>query len=102
MFDVNSNVEAGMIPISVMITAPTAVCFQAVNIAINLAAVLAVARAIAINSGTIRLQTPVAVVGPVAIAKRCAAHGQREQYCRAGTKYQANDIRLHESSKVSS
>jgi hypothetical protein len=64
--DVDADVEAGVIPIGVVITAPLAIGFHAVNRVGNLWAVVAVTRGFVVNAGAIvfeTLMTGVAIVG---------------------------------------
>jgi len=64
--DVDADVEAGVVPIGVMIAAPSAVVFHAVDVVVDLRTIVAVTRGVMVDAGLIvfeALVTRIAVVG---------------------------------------
>jgi len=82
----------------VVVPAPLPVGVKPVHIVTYLRAMLTVLGGIAIDSCAIRLQSLVAVVRPIPVAKRCLTHREREHDRNYGTKRQPNHMRFHHSS----
>ena len=71
--DVDAEVESVVIPIGVMLAAPLAFAIEAVDIAIDLPAVRAIAGGVAIDAFLGVAEALVAFVAPVVIGARGAA-----------------------------
>ncbi len=76
--DVNSDVEHVVIPVSLVIAAPSALLIELRNVAVNLAAVLAVLGGVAVNLGLGILQTLVTRLALVVVGTRRTAEWQRQ------------------------
>ena len=91
--EVDTNVKTRVVPIRVMVAAPTAVTVHARNIPVDLPAVLATPRGIVIDSGAISFQAPLAV-GP-AVREGGLSRRQRECNPQSRTENEANDLCFH-------
>jgi hypothetical protein len=76
--EVNPYVEVVVIPIRFMVPAPLPGCVHPGDIVIDLAAVLAVAANIAIDSGAVRLQPAMTVLFPILIRASGTAESEYE------------------------
>ena len=70
--DVDADVEAGMVPIGVMIAAPSAVVFHAVDVVMDLRTIVAVTRGVVVDAGLIVFE---ALVARIAIIRLRAERG---------------------------
>ena len=77
--EVNPYVEVVVIPIRFMVPAPLPGCVHPGDVVIDLAAVLAVAADIAVDSGAIRFQPAMTVLFPILIR----ASGTAESECKS-------------------
>jgi hypothetical protein len=93
--EVDSHVKAGVIPLGVMIAAPSPIRLEAVHIAVYLTAVLAMPRNVVINPGAVSFQPPVAVVGPVPVTESCLTDRKCDANCETSSQHEPNQIFSH-------
>jgi hypothetical protein len=77
--EVNPYVEVVVIPIRFVVPAPLPGCVHPIDIVLDLAAALAVAAHIAVDSGAIRFQAAMTVLFPILIG----AGGTAESECKS-------------------
>jgi hypothetical protein len=102
VLDVDSHVEAAVIPVGVVIAAPLPVSLEAINGMSNLWTVLAVLCRFPVDSSPIGLESPMARLG-IIWPGRCG-EGQRkcQTYCERGTQNEPNGSFSHRLSSSNS
>jgi hypothetical protein len=85
--EIDANVEMVVIPIRFMVSAPLPGCVHPGDVVIDLAAVLAVAAGIAVDSGAICFQPAIAVLFPILIR---ASGTAESEYKSAGQRASKN------------
>lgn len=79
--DVYAKVEPIMIPVSVVIPAPSSVVLHSFTVSGNSIAVFTLTSDVAVNSSAVGLESLMAVLSPVPVAKCRLANRQRKREC---------------------
>jgi hypothetical protein len=74
--DVDADVEAGVVPIGVMIAAPTAVVLHAIDVAVDLRTIVAMTRGVMVDASLIVFEALVARIAVIGLRAERGSDGQ--------------------------